>query len=421
MRIDRSRGTPLVTLLAVLVLALFAAACGNDDEGGGGAESGGNKGEGIRAGEGDRTEKARAAGKAAAKEAGDKVKLEPKTVGVINILGGIESADRLQATMKEAATNLGWKHVPCDGQGDPRKMVACGNSLLDRNVDAIVTIAIDTSLIKPVIAKAKAKNVPILQNAGESGEGYDASFFPSEEAKAEVLSDAIIKRLGEVEGNPKKIVIQDYPAPWAKDRTDVFKAKIKENPDLKIVADTQTDATQLLEFTRKNVSDQLTKNPDVNAFWFSFDATGQAGGPVIARKYAGKSFPDRPLIATFHADLGTQALMRKDQIDLVVDSNYDAAVWMAYNDLAEHFARDAQFTQEAQPEYPGVGQLFAFKEITKENLPTNGQYVETPVDVPAYFQAKWKAEFDTGGDAGKVGDTPGGGVEGDVEEEQKTP
>lgn len=396
MRIDRSRGMPLLAVLATLMLALFAGACGDDEDGGGG-ESGGTKGEGIRAGEGDRTDKAVAAGKAAAKEAGEKVELPAKTVGIINILGGIESADRLQKTMTLAADSLGWKSVPCDGQGDPRKMVACGDSLLDRNVDAIVTIAVDTSLIKPIIAKAKSKNVPILQNAGESGEGYDASFFPSEEEKAEVLSAAIIKRMAEVTDKPAEIAIQDYPAPWAKDRTDVFKARVKENADLKIVADAQTDATQLLEFTRKQTSSVLAQNPGVDAFWFSFDATGQAGGPVIARKYPGKAFPERPLIATFHADLGTQALMRKDQIDLVVDSNYDAAVWMAYNDLAEFFARDTPFIQEPQPEYPGVGQLFFNKEITKENLPPEGEYVETPVDVPAYFQAKWKEEFTTGG------------------------
>lgn len=390
MRIERSRG--VLALVAVLLLALFAGACGSDDD----EESGGgNKGTGIRAGEGKRTQEARAAGRAAAKEEGPKVTLDPKTVGIINILGGIESADRLQATMQQAAKDLGWKSVPCDGQGDPRKMVACGDSLLDRNVDAIVTIAIDSSLIKPVIAKAKSQGVPILQNAGESGEGYDASFFPSEEEKAAVLSDEIIKRMDQVTEKPAELIIQDYPAPWAADRTEVLKAKVKEEPDIEIVADTQTDATQLLEYTRKTVSDQLTQNKDVDAFWFAFDATGQAGGPVIAKAYPGKKFPDRPLIATFHADLGTQALMRQDQIDLVVDSNYDAAVWMAYDALAQYFARDKPFDTTPQPEYPGVGQLFFFKTITKENLPPEGEYVETPVDVPAYFEAKWKAEFGT--------------------------
>ena len=397
MRIDRGRGIPVVALLAALLLALFAAACGDDDDDGGGS----TKGTGIRAGEGARTEKAQAAGKQAAEDAGGPVDLEAKTVGILNILGGIESADRLQATMEEAAKDLGWKSVPCDGQGDPRKMVACGDSLLDRNVDAIVTIAVDSSLIKPVIAKAKANNVPILQNAGKSGEGYDASFYPSEEEKAAVLSDAIIDRLNkDVDKKPAQLIIQDYPAPWATDRTTVLKNKLKSQPDIEIVADTQTDATQLLEYTKKTVSDQLTQHPDVNAFWFAFDATGQAGGPVIAAAYPGKTFPERPLIATFHADLGTQELIRQAKIDLVVDSNYDAAVWMAYDALAQFWARDTAFTQDPQPKYPGVGELFFFKTITEQNLPPEGEYVETPVDVPAYFQAKWKAEFGAGGSGG---------------------
>ena len=55
---------------------------------------------------------------------------------------------------------------------------------------------------------------------------------------------------------------------------------------------------------------------------------------------------------------------------------------------------------EGQPEYPGVGQLFHNKMITKENLPPEGEYVPPPVDVPAYFEAKWEAEFGKGGAGG---------------------
>lgn len=398
MRVKRSHPALLLALLAT-VLAVLVAGCGGDDEGSSSSGSGGGtKGEGIRAGTGDRTDKARAAGEAAAEQLGGKVELERgKTIGILNILGGIESADRLQATIKEAAEGVGMKTTACDGQGDPAKMVACGNSLLDRNVDAVITIAVDTSLIKPVIDKAKSKGVPILQTAGQSGEGYDASFHPDEAEKGGVLADAVIERLESLDEKPAKIALQDYPAPWAKVRTDVLKERLTDNPDIEVVADTQTDATQLLDFTRKNVSDQLTKNPDLDAFWFSFDATGQAGGPVIATKFKGKEFPERPLIATFHADLGTQELMRQGNIDLAVDSNYDAAVWMGVDALLQHWARDTEFTSDPQPEYPEVGNLFFFKTITPDTLPPEGEYVETPVDVPAYFQAKWEAEFGPAG------------------------
>ena len=288
MRIERSRG--VLALAAVLLLALFAGACGSDDdeESGGG----GNKGTGIRAGEGQRTRTRAPPVARQPKEAGAKVDAGAQDGRHNQHSGGIESADRLQATMEQAANDLGWKSVPCDGAGDPAQDGGLRRQPFDRNVDAIVTIAIDTSLIKPVIAKAKSQGVPILQNAGESGDGYDASFYPSEEEKAEVLSDEIIKRLNsEVTEKPAELIIQDYPAPWAADRTEVLKGKVEGEPDIEIVADTQTDATQLLEYTRKTVTDQLTQNKDVDAFWFSFDATGQAGGPVIAKAYPGKKFP----------------------------------------------------------------------------------------------------------------------------------
>lgn len=394
MKAERSR-TALCT--AVMALALLAAGCGSDDEGGSGSGASNPKGEGIRAGTGDRTDKAKAAGEAAAKEAGPAKLPANKKIGIINILGGIESADRLEATLKEGLSGQKWTAIPCDGQGDPAKMLSCGNSLLDRNVDAIITIAVDSALIKPVITKANAAKVPIVQVAGQSGDGYDGSWYPNEGEKGGVLADELIKRLNGAPGDKAELAIHDYPAPWAKVRTDVLKEKVKKNPKIDIVADTQTDATQLLDFTKKTVADQLTANPNIKGFWFSFDATGQAGGPVIAQKYPGKKFPERPLIATFHADLGTQALMRKDQIDLVVDSNYDAATWMGVDALYQYFARDTEIPDEPQPEWPGVGQLFFFKIITKENLPPEGEYVETPVDVPAYFQAKWAAEFGGGG------------------------
>ena len=51
------------------------------------------------------------------------------------------------------------------------------------------------------------------------------------------------------------------------------------------------------------------------------------------------------------------------------------------------------FPTEPSPDYPGVGELFDYQLITKDNLPPEGQYVETEVDVPAYFTAKWNAEF----------------------------
>src|SRR4051812_30531919 len=49
-----------------------------------------------------------AAGTAAAEELGGAVDLPTKTVGILQIVGGIESADRVENSLKKAAKVVGW-------------------------------------------------------------------------------------------------------------------------------------------------------------------------------------------------------------------------------------------------------------------------------------------------------------------------
>lgn len=377
----------------LVVAALGVGACGEDDEGNGGGSGDVAKGEGIRAGTGSRAEQAQAAGEKAAEESGGKAELpKNKTVGIINFLNGIESSDRLASTTKEATRALGWKAVQCDGKGTPSQFVACGNSLLDRGVDAIVEIAIEPSQIQSVLTKAKRREVPVVQVGGGAvpNGDLDGNYGPDEARAGKVLSDELFKRLGADGGD---VIIHDFPAAWAKTRTDEFRKAVEGQGEVKIAADTTTDAANLVQFTRKTVTDQITQNPDVKAFWMTFDTTGQVGGQVVASKYAGKEFPDRPLVTTFHADLGTLDLMRQGAIDFTSEVNYDASVWMGLDQIASHFARGTEISKENQPNWPVVGDLFTYEIIDKTNLPPKGEYVQPKWDVPSYFQAKWAAEY----------------------------
>ncbi len=390
----RWRRLALLAMLAVFGLALVS--CGGDDnkkqdEAAGG---GSTKGEGIRAGTGSRAEKAAAAGQAAAKEVGGPVALPTdKTIGVINFLDGIESSDRLASTAKLAVEKLGWKSIQCDGKATPTAFVACGNSLLDRSVDAIIEVAIEPGQIQTVLDKAKGKGVPVLQIGGGAVPNGDLSgnYGPDEARAGKLLSDAIFEQLGAAEKTG--VAIQDFPAKWGSTRTDEFRAAVKAQDKITIAADYQTDAATLVPFTRKAVSDQLTKNPDLGAYWFTFDTTGQVGGQLIGAKFKGKKFPERPLVTTFHADLGTLELMRKGEIDFTSEVNYDAAAWMAVDQVAEFFARKTEPSKVNQPEWPVVGDLFTYEIIDSTNLPPVGEYVAPEWDVPTYFTEKWKAEF----------------------------
>ena len=372
-------------LIAVLSVVLVAG-CGGDDDssssapattGGASADAGPDA----------------AAGVAAAEELGGKTTLPEKTVGILQIVGGIESADRVEGSLKRAAAVVGWETNVCDGAGDPTKWVTCGNSLLDQGVDAVVTIGIDPGQIQLVVNKAKAAGVPILSVSGEVPPGYDAAYYPDEQEAGRLLAEDLIAKLNALPEGEAQLAVVDFALPSIHARTVVLDEMLKDAPKIEVVARADTDATNLVPGTRKQTTDIITANPGVKAFWFAFDSAGQAAAPVVANAFRGKEFPDRPLMTTFHADLGTIELMRQGQVDEVVDVNYDASSWIALDNLYEYFARDTPFMTEPSPDYPGVGEFFDIQLVTKDDLPPEGEYAPAEVDVPAYFTAKWNAEF----------------------------
>lgn len=395
--IERRR--PWLAAVAAVTMAFGVAACGSDDGGDNQSSgSGGNiKGSGTKADTGSRADEAKKFGEEAAKAAGEPVKLEPKTIGIINFLGGIESSDRLKSTAERAAKLIGYKTIVCDGKGTPTVFVTCGNSLLDQGVDGILEIAIEPATIQPVLDKAKKQGVPVVQIGGAVPQGdLDGNYGPDEVEQGKILSDYLFKQLEPLDGNPG-VVIHNFPASWGATRTTQFQNAVKEQDKIKILATTVTDSANLVQSTRKIVGDQITQYPDAKAYWFTFDTTGQVGGQVIQSKYAGKEFPEKPLVATFHADLGTLDLMRKGAIDVTSEGNYGEASWIGIDQLAEYFARKTEISKDPQPEYPGAGDLFTYQIITKDNLPPEGEYVPPRVDVVSFFTKKWQDEFGIGG------------------------
>jgi ABC-type sugar transport system substrate-binding protein len=333
-------------------------------------------------------------GTAAGKAAGKKVKPLSLRIGYLDIIGGIESADRAHNSLRVAFRALGSKWLYCDGQGTPTKWVTCGNSLLAQDIDVLALTGIDPSTIPSVVQAAKAKNIPIVDFGGTVGPGYAAQFAPNETKNGQILAAYLKAKLASQAG-VSSIVSIDYPAPWAQQRTAQLKSMVDANSSkLKISVSATTDPTNLIAGTQKLVSDALTADPDTKAIWVSFDTAGQAAGQVVASKYAGKTFPNKPLVVTFHADPSSQVLMRTGGIDAVVDNNYDATAWELANATAEKFARGKAFPPYGTSfKYPGIGDPLAYTIVTKGNLPKGtNKYVAPPTDVVTYFTAKWKAE-----------------------------
>lgn len=386
----------VLSTAALAVLAIFAVACGDDDNDGESAARG--KVAGVQAGTGSRQADAAKAGKRAAATAGGKVDLPEKRAGILQILGAVESAQRAENTVTEAIKSVGWTTTVCDAQGDPNKMAACGDSLLDRDVDVMFVTGIEPSLIKGQLRKAKQQHVPVIEISGQvtADPLWSGTYYPDEEKAGRILADSLMKKMQEVEGTAN-IAVADYPATWASARTDQLRQAVKDSGGkVKIAATSVTDATNLVQGTQKTVTDQLTQNPELKGYWFAFDSAGQAGGPAIQAKAGGKTFPEKPWVVTFHADLGTLDLMRKGAIDVVLDVPYDAAGWVAVDQAAEFFGRGKAFDKSASPDYGGF-EIYDYALVTKDNLPPAGQYRTPENDFVTFFKTKWHHEFGTAG------------------------
>ena len=386
----RRRFTWVCLAALVCALALLAAACGDDDD------SSSSTPATDTAAQGDaRTQLAEESGLAAATAIGEKVEVPPLNVGFVNIVGAVESAQRAERTFTEAADVLGWKVNSCDAQGDPTQMARCSDSLLDQNVDVLVVLGIEPSLIKAQLSKAKNQNVPVVEFSGQVAPdpGFAGTYYPDEPAAGQVLTDYLVEKLNALPDATVPIAVTDYPVQWSTARTDTLRKAVEGQSKIKIEVDATTDAANLVEGTRKQVNDQLTANPDLKAFWFGFDSAGQAGAQAVQQKFPGETFPDKPMVVTFHADLSTIDLMRAGAIDAVSDVPYDASGWVAVDQIAEFFARETPMASEPQPQYQGVGDTYDYVVVDSTNLPPEGEYRTPEHDYQTFFTTKWSNEF----------------------------
>ena len=313
----------------------------------------------------------------------------------MQIVGAVEGAQRTEAGLKAALGKLGWKTTVCDAQGDPSKMQTCMDNLLAQGNQAIFNIAVDPTVIKAQLAKAKAKNVPVFTCCGATSQG-DAftGYYPPPEANAsDLLNTYLFKRLDEVQGDKSIATLLYSGGLFAKLREDELHKALKSHPDVKVVDEGQLDLKDPDGSAGTLAASLLTKHPKLSAIWTSFDSPVGSVGKLVASKYAGKQFPDRPLVVGFNGNKPTMDLIRKGVIDAVSDSDFVGDAWMSVDQAAEYFARKTKPSNDgnARDAYPI--DIDDAKLLTKDNLPADGQYDHGKNDYTAFFTAKWQAEF----------------------------
>jgi ABC-type sugar transport system substrate-binding protein len=395
-----------VTKLSALALGIAAiglSACGSskDDSSGAAAAAAAKPATSTTAASSSSFD-AEGLGQQAAEKAGGSVALPQRTIGFLNIIHAVESAQRAEAAFTEAGRALGFKVLSCDGQGDPTKIAGCADTLLNQGAQAIATNGVEAAQIKSALARAKAKKIPVVECTSSVTPStlFSGEYGPDDSAAGALAAKYVVDQLGQQSGD-KTIAIHSFPTGFASLRTASLKAALKDHPDIKVVDEVSTDLADPAGSTQKAVAAELTQYPKLSAIWVAFDIAVPGAAQAVFEKYGRADVPKRPLVVGFNANTASLQWMKRGALDALSDTAFENTCWAAADQFAEYFARGTKPAQGpgGKTFLPDYGFAYADPQlVTKDNIPgkpasDSVDPLPQPTDAPAFFRAKWKAEF----------------------------
>ena len=225
-----------------------------------------------------------------------------------------------ETAIKGQLAKIGGAYVSADAGGSAEKQLADIDGLIAKGVKALIILAMDKDAIVPALAKAKAKNIPVVayDRLIEAPGVFYITFDNKEVGRMTARAVLAVKPKGNyafIKGSPT-----DPNANFLREGQGEVLADAIKKGDIKIVGDEYTEGWKP-ENAQKNMEQILTKNSNkVDAVVASND--GMAGGVVAALAARGlKGVPvsgqDGDHGAINRVALGTQTVtVWKDSRDL---------------------------------------------------------------------------------------------------------
>jgi len=216
-----------------------------------------------------------------------------------------------EAAIKAELAKLGAKYVSADAGGSPEKQIADVDGLIAKGATTLIILAMDKDAIVPALAKAKAKNLPVVayDRLIEQPGVFYITFDNKEVGREQARGVFKVKPKGNyvfIKGSPT-----DPNANFLREGQGEVLADAIKKGDIKVVGEEYTDGWKP-ENAQKNMEQILTKNGGkVDAVVASNDGT--AGGVIAALSAKGiKGVPvsgqDGDHAALNRVALGTQTV-----------------------------------------------------------------------------------------------------------------
>jgi ABC-type sugar transport system substrate-binding protein len=309
----------------------------------------------------------------------DQVELKPRKLGIFVNGMQSEALARWALHAKAAAEKLHWEVILKDGQSNPAVIATLLPELVNENVDAVITMAMDAALIGDGLKAAKAKNIPVISTAIEvdpSGkELFTANYGPPSFPLGVALADYLLKQ------DPKPdVVMQTISVVFGADQL-VAGAKdelTKRGATIEAVAD--VDITNLINSFGQTAGDLGLGHPKAKYLISCCDFAPLIDIPAL--KAANRT--DMVLLTRYDND-STLAALRAGAPIVTAVNHTDLSNLEAIDALAAYFANKTPIP--ATPKNPAT----EIRVIDKTNVPASGSVWSFDADLAAYGERWAKA------------------------------
>lgn len=296
-------------------------------------------------------------------------------IAVVVKITGIPFFNVLEEGVKRAAEELGVNaYVTGPTDADPAQQVKIVEDLVNTDVDAIVVVPNDATVLEPVLQRAQEKGIVVIANESPNQTGADWDIEAIDNEKFGIYAaEAIAKATG---GKGEYVFfVGGLSVPLHNKWADIAKDYLAENyPDLKEVTD-RIPCGEDAELARTRTLELLNTYPNLNAIigWGSLGPIGAAQA-LREKELVGKVFVVGNVIPSQASEYLKDGSITEGLLWNPADSGY-AAVYTA------KYILDGGDVTAADFEVPGIGKpavqekVLAFDKtlsITKDNADTLG-------------------------------------------------
>lgn len=347
---SRSRFTALI---AVLALAVGLGACGDDD---GGEES------------------------AAAQEVAGEINVQPRDVGVVNLVRQSPAEDKIDRLYEAMGEALGWNVEIIDGAGDPAKIARAVQNFINQDYDAIITTSTESAIIRKQLQEAKSKQIPVIStNGGTTPSDLFTAQYEEDEYK---MGEQLAQHMKETIDDPQVANLSTSIAYSGVLRNDALLDQLGDG----VVESEEVDLTNPVADTEAKLNGMLTANPDINAVWAVYDNMAQASVSTIDSKRS-----DAKLYTYYTTEQNVKNLRSETPLEALSDVDVPKTGAVAFDQLLGFFENDDEIDPKALDEFPLEYEVVSRDNI--EQLLGDDPELFTNEEILAPFLEKWQKEY----------------------------